>query len=259
VSGPRWPSDEPELRSDVDGPAPAWRDAAPDPFAPIDPDAPVSGHVPAPERPQAVAEAPEHDWSAAAGRIYPLLRPAGTTGIVVETLDPAALAAEGVKAHAQPLVDEGPADLAVVYAIGAGGFDVIVNADHVLSWGVSPADVQDAALYNLATWARTADWTDERSDRHRLISSQTGAGWDAARILLPDTIAHLERELRGEGRILVGLPERHLLIAGPMAPDDEDFAVLLHEFVVEQSGNADEPIDRRLFELVDGRLVPFGQ
>jgi hypothetical protein len=27
--------------------------------------------------------------------------------------------------------------------------------------------------------------------------------------------------------------------------------------VVEQSGGADEPIDRRVFELVDGRLVEF--
>ncbi len=29
------------------------------------------------------------------------------------------------------------------------------------------------------------------------------------------------------------------------------------EFIVEQSGGADEPIDRRMFELVDGRLVEF--
>jgi hypothetical protein len=27
--------------------------------------------------------------------------------------------------------------------------------------------------------------------------------------------------------------------------------------VIEQSGGADEPVDRRLFELVDGRLVEF--
>jgi hypothetical protein len=27
--------------------------------------------------------------------------------------------------------------------------------------------------------------------------------------------------------------------------------------VLEQSGGADEPVDRRVFELVDGRLVEF--
>ena len=32
---------------------------------------------------------------------------------------------------------------------------------------------------------------------------------------------------------------------------------LFADFVVEASGGADEPIDRRLFELVDGRIVEF--
>jgi hypothetical protein len=59
------------------------------------------------------------------------------------------------------------------------------------------------------------------------------------------------------GRILVGLPERHLLIAGTLRPGDAEFASLFGEFIVEQSGGADEPIDRRVFELVDGRLVEF--
>ena len=39
----------------------------------------------------------------------------------------------------EPLLDEGPAGLSVVYAIPGVGFDVIVNADHLLSWGVDVA------------------------------------------------------------------------------------------------------------------------
>lgn len=264
----RWPADDPELRggSDVgrdqfrdvgDGPPPAWRDAPPDPLAPIDPGAPVSGHVPAPEVTSSPLEAPEHDWSAAAALIYPLLRPAGTTGLVVEDIDPRQLLEAGLKSRAEPLVDEGPAGLAVVYGISAGGFDVIVNADHLLSWGVTPADIQDAALHNLAAWSAGAPWADERSDHRRLLSSQSGDGWDASRILLMAVVEHLVRELGTEGRVLVGLPERHLLVAGTLRPDDEEFAVLLADFTVEQSGAADEPIDRRLFEIVDNRLVPF--
>ena len=58
-------------------------------------------------------------------------------------------------------------------------------------------------------------------------------------------------------RVLVGLPERHLLAAASLRPEDAGFAELFAEFVVEQSGGADEPIDRRLFEIVDGRLVEF--
>ena len=58
--------------------------------------------------------------------------------------------------------------------------------------------------------------------------------------------------------MLVGLPDRDLLIAGSLRPGDEEFAALFAEFVVEQSGGADEPIDRRVFELVaTAGLVEF--
>ena len=60
-----------------------------------------------------------------------------------------------------------------------------------------------------------------------------------------------------DGRVLVGIPERHLLAAAALRPDDAGFAAMFSEFVIEQSGGADEPVDRRLFELVDGRLVEF--
>jgi ferrochelatase len=53
------------------------------------------------------------------------------------------------------------------------------------------------------------------------------------------------------------LPERHVLTVGSLRPEDAAFAALFADFVVEQSGGADEPIDRRVFELVDGRLVEF--
>ena len=172
-------------------------------------------------------------------------------------IDRDALLAHAGQSHAQPLVDQGLAGLPVVYTMAAGGFDVVVNGDHLLSWGVEPAEIQDAAMRNLSSWSASAPWTTEISGNRRLISSQTGDGYDAARILLPDVVAHLVRELGAFGRILVGLPERHLLIAGSMPPGDGDFAGLFASFIVEHSGGADEPIDRRVFELSDGRLIEF--
>ena len=145
----------------------------------------------------------------------------------------------------------------VVYTINAGAFDIVVNGDHLLSWGIEPTELQDAAMRNLATWSATAAWTDEISGDRRLISSETGDGWDAVRILLPEVTAHLVEELGSLGRILVGVPERHVLTAASLRPGDDDFATLFAEFVVEQSGGADEPIDRRVFELADGRLIEF--
>lgn len=241
-----------------DAPAPAFRDAPPDPLAPIDPAAPVSGHfVDFADRPAAPSASPERDWSLAAALIFPLLRPVGTTGLEVATTDPAELRATAGQRHAQPLVDEGPCGLAVVYAIPASGFDVIVNGDHLVSWGVEPAAIQDAAIANLAAWSAATPWSSEESGGRRIVSSDSGAGWDATRVLLPEARAHLAAELGGPGRILVGLPDRHLLVAGLLRPGDEEFGAMFQEFVVEQSGGADEPIDRRVFELVGGQLVEF--
>jgi hypothetical protein len=240
-----------------DEPPAAIRDSAPDYLAPIDADAPVSGHQPAPEPTSSPAEAPEQDWAHAKGIIYPAFRPVGTQGLSIEAIDRETLAAHAQQSHAQPLLDVGPAELPVVYTIDAGAYDIVVNGDHLLSWGVEPADLQDAAMRNLAAWSATAPWTDEVSGERRLISSDTGQGWDAVRILLPEVVAHLTAELGPAGRILVGLPERHLMTAASLRPGDDDFATLFAEFVIEQSGGSDEPIDRRVFELVDGRLVEF--
>ncbi len=242
-----------------DSPAPAYRDAPPDPLAPIDPNAPVSGHVvDFGEPPGAVASlAPEHDWTAAASRIYPLLRPVGTVGLHVTAINPAELLATASQSHAQPIVDDGPCGLSVVYAIAASGFDVIVNGDHLLAWGVGPEAIQDAAINNLAAWSAMASWTAETSGERRLLSSDSGQGWDASRVLLPEVRSYMAQQLGEVGRILVGVPDRHLLVAGTMVEGDEEFGALFQEFVVEHSGGSDEPIDRRTFELVDGQLVDF--
>jgi hypothetical protein len=247
-----------DIERDIgDAPPATMRDSPPDYLAPIDASAPVSGHVPPPESTVSVAESPEHHWETASALVYPAFRPVGTQGLAVEAFSRDALAGHGTLSHAQPLLDQGPAGLPVVYTMDAGGFDIVVNGDHLLSWGVEPADVQDAALRNLAAWSAGAPWVVEESGPRRLVSSQTGEGWDAARIILPETLQRLTAELGGHGRILVGIPERHLLTAGSLGTGDDEFAVLFADFVVEQSGGADEPIDRRVFELVDGHLVEF--
>jgi hypothetical protein len=240
-----------------DEPPPAYRDTAPDILGPIDANAPVSGHsTPSGDPASSASPAPENDFEVAAPLIMPALRPVGTQGTPVSEVPPDGPPPSAV-AHTQPLLDEGPCGLPVVYTIAAGGFDVVVNGDHLVSWGVGITAVEDAAIRNLVAWSAGAPWTDEVSGDRRLLSSDTGEGNDAARILLPDVRDHLARELGAAGRVLVGLPERHLLVAGTLRPGDAEFAALFSDFVVEHSGGADEPVDRRVFELVDGQLVEF--
>ena len=204
-----------------------------------------------------MADSPEHDWEVAKALIFPAFRPLGTQGLAMDSIDRDSLFAHVTQSHAQPLLDQGLGGLPVVYTIGAGGFDIVVNGDHLLSWGVEPREIQDAAMRNLSAWSAGAPWSSEDSGSRHLISSQTGDGFDAVRILLPEVVAHLVAVLGPFGRILVGVPERHLLIAGSMPPGDAEFPTLFQSFVIEHSGGADEPIDRRVFELKDGQLIEF--
>jgi hypothetical protein len=240
-----------------DGPASSYRDTAPDVLAPIDADSPVSGHVPTAADAPPVSLAPEHDWDAARPLLMPLLRPVGTAGVRLADVDRTALAMNPAS-HTLPVLGDGPCGLPVVYAIPAAGFDIVVNGEHLVSWGVAPGEIEAAALANLAAWSAGADWTDEESGDRRLTSSDTGTGPDAARILLPEVRAQLAQRLQAAGRpILVGLPERNLLVAGISTSGDAEFAEQLAGFVADHAEGADEPIDRRLFELVGDELRPL--
>jgi hypothetical protein len=228
----------------------ALRDAPPDVLTPIDENAPVSGHQAPPPGDAAQALASEHDWESAASHVYPVLRPSGTHGTKLAEIDSEQLAQEGLKKHALPLIDPGPADLAVAYVLREAAYDILVNADHLLAWGVDADRLRDTAMANLAAWSARAPWTDELSGTRRLLSSDTGEGSDAARILLEDVRHHLAGECGGPARVLVALPDRDLLVAGSLNPDDREFATQFAAFVADVADDAHEPIDHGLFELV---------
>ncbi len=216
-------------------------------------DQPHASHPgqPDPAAPPASLSA-EHDWAAAAPLVIPVLRPAGTAGIrAADVGTPAAAAGD-----TRPLVDDGPCGIAVVYALPAAGYDVFASGDHLASWGVSVVELRAAAAANLARWSAAAPWMDEADGARRIRSSATGDGVDAARILLPEVRAELAAALGvAGGRVMVGLPERHLLIAGSLAAGDAEFAGQLADFVAMCADGADEPVDARLFELREDRLV----
>jgi hypothetical protein len=239
-----------------DEPEGALRDRAPDLLSPIDPRAPVGGHHPAPAT-SAIRDTPEHDWSVAAGLVVPMLRPPGMHGTRLSDVTQEQLATEGLRSHALPLVDDGPEGLNVAYAIGAGGFDVLINADHLLEWHIDPEILRSTALANLATWSARQPWTNEDEGGRRLLSSESGDGSDASRILLPEVRAHLSAQLGADARVVVGLPERHLLVAAALRADDAEFATQLADFVAARAEGSDEPIDARLFELIEGELAAF--
>ncbi len=197
--------------------------------------------------------APEHDWDAASRVIHPSLRPVGTPGVSGhETTLPAR------RSPGEPIVTSGPVGLQVVFVIPASGFGVVVSGEHLLSWHVTPDQLGQAALANLATWSAKADWNEDVDGGRKVVWSDSGEGMDAARILLPEVRADLMADLSPLGRVLVGIPEQSLLIATCLAAGDEEFAPMFADYVRDRWSESDEPIDPRVFELVGGELVEFG-
>ena len=134
-----------------DGPPASWRDSAPLVLEPIDADAPVSGHVPAAGRCAVTVARPGARLGRGQGR--PRARSCARpepVGIRLADVDRSRDGPEHLEPYPAARSAMAPADLAVVYAIPASGFDVVVNGEHLVSWGVEPADVHAAAMANLA-------------------------------------------------------------------------------------------------------------
>ncbi len=189
--------------------------------------------------------------------MLPVLRPADAAGIALADVAGGQASADGRSSHRQPILDTGPAQLRVAFALPAEGFDVLVNVDHVLAWGVDADVVASTAMDNLERWSRAAEWTEEEDEHgRRIVSSASGDGWDASRILVPEARAELRRRLDG-GRILVGVPDRDLLVAARLVDGDPEFAALFASFVTDQAEAADDAISASLYELVGDDLREF--
>ena len=180
---------------------PGLRDDAPDVLSPIDENAPVSGHHAGRRRRTARIAAVARARLGRPPRITSTRSSArpGTHGTPLAEIDDASLAQEGLKKHALPLIDPGPADLAIAYALREAGYDVLVNADHLLAWGVGRGPAAGRPMANLAAWSATAPWTDELSGERRLLSSDTGEGATRRGSCSPTCAAHLAGECGGAG------------------------------------------------------------
>ena len=195
-------------------------------------------------------------------RVFPSLRPGDTQGAPLDDLDEARLQHEGMKKHALPLVDPGPADLSIVYVLREPSYDVVVNAEHLLTWAIDAQTLRDAAMANLRAWSATAPWSDELDGQRRLLSRPTPATAATPRGSCCRRSAGTSRaSAAGRRGCSIALPDRDLLIAGSLHPGDGEFAEQFAAFVRDLIDGAHEPIERGLFELVgdDFELVQYGR
>ena len=145
-----------------------------------------------------------------------------------------------MQSHAQPLLDDGRPAFRSSTPSPAGGFDIVVNGDHLLSWGIELAELQDAAIAQPGHVG--VDGAMDQRGLGRAPLDQLRY-WRRARCgadLLPDVADYLAQELGRASRALAGIPSATCSTAATLRRGDEGFFAMFSEFIVEQSGGADE-------------------
>ena len=201
----------------------------------------------------ATPTAPEHDWTAAASTSIPLLRPAGTPRPRVAELDDATSPGGPERSPLLPLVDAGPAGLAIVYAPGRR-LRRPRERRSPAGVGRRGGPLRETAMANLAAWSG-----DGALDRR------------AVRRAPPAVLGHG----RGLGRRADPAPGRPRACSRPSsaaaaacssacrtgtcssparcAAGDAEFAAHFADVRLEQSGRRRRADRRRVFELVGGQ------
>lgn len=123
-------------------------------------------------------------------------------------------------------------------------------------WEKSAIDVQEVARQNLleASLSISMMYVPEPI---RLVVIQTGDGYDAARVLLPEIRSTLIEQLTNQdsGMVLVGIPNRDFLIAWPTdAPPD--FHQRMREQLLEDSKQQHHPLAGQPFRITVESITP---
>ena len=100
---------------------------------------PRNPRVRSPNRPSTIGTAPRRSSSRRFGRSAPR---AWSSSRSIATRWPAMRR----RATRSPSSTRVLPDYPVVYTMDAGGFDIVVNGDHLLSWGIEASAIQDAAM-----------------------------------------------------------------------------------------------------------------
>jgi len=130
-------------------------------------------------------------------------------------------------------------ELVTVYVVDDSACMVFLCRAHLKRWQKDLRDVHNLALANLARLGRNG--LDEANAEPVLL--QSGDGFDASRLLL----------LRQEEGLLVAIPDRDTLWAGPEAGQNIEQLMAVTEQIADRSPY---PVSSHLFRVRDGRLEP---
>ncbi|MCS7471603.1 hypothetical protein NZK35_33565 [Stieleria sp. ICT_E10.1] len=134
------------------------------------------------------------------------------------------------------------------------GYAYISNED-LERWGQSAVDAIEIGKLNIVTSSPTLPMT-VMPGPAPLVAIQTGDGYDAARILIPEIRARIISELTGDedGEVYVGVPNRDFLIAWPMTVD-EDLHQQLSQTVALDARRQSHPLSERVLRVTKDKIA----
>ncbi len=133
------------------------------------------------------------------------------------------------------------------------GYAYISNED-LERWGQSAVDAIELGKLNIVTSSPTLPMT-VMPGPAPLVAIQTGDGYDAARILIPEIRARIISELTGDedGEVYAGVPNRDFLIAWPMTVD-EDLHQQLSQTVALDARRQSHPLSEHVLRVTKDKI-----
>jgi uncharacterized protein YtpQ (UPF0354 family) len=139
------------------------------------------------------------DYDRLATTIYPMLKPIELLVTVRERELP-------MLAYREFL-----ADLIITYVIDEGRSVAYINEDHLERWGVDIHTIHQQAIVNLRRRTQEqVEFVTTGEGEQRIFIFNSGDGYDASRLLLPELLATWAATL--PGNLVIGIPNRDFLI-----------------------------------------------
>lgn len=174
--------------------------------------------------------------------------------LIIPQLKPIVLLSDLLDRGAEPIIYQlFLADIIITYAIHDGKRLSYLTETQLERWGVSELDVHAQAIKNLSQRSVDVPYHVAGTGSQQIIIFNHNDGLDAARILLPDMLAHAAKSIPGE--IIIGIPNRDFMLL--FSDDDPDRVSAVALQITRDVRQHAHGISDKLFTLVDGEIREY--